>query len=208
MQRLPMHCGVVISALGIMSGCTTSVTIPVTELPLLSTPRVRALANWPEVTTTTGEKEVIVGTIEKISIERLRVDMVVVPPFGAWNRGPVVEVVHPFGRKFITWADNPTVVVQYDDLARRRVVAGSILGGLGVSTLLFGLAGFIATRGDSPPHFETTVAVLTLMGVGVGLMIPGGFLVFRSPEKPHLSARSSAPMLMIGKNAVGVGIAF
>lgn len=208
MQRLPMHCGVVISALGIMSGCTTSVTIPVTELPLLSTPRVKALANWPEVTTTTGEKVAIVGTIENVSIESPRGDMVLVPPFAAWNRGPVVEVVHPLGRNFITWADNPTVVVQYDDLARRRVVVGSILGGLGVSTLLFGLAGFIATRGDSPPHLETTVAVLALTGIGVGLMVPGGILAFRSPEKPHLSARSSAPKLMIGKNAVGVGIAF
>jgi len=211
------QCCAWMAGVAFIGGCSSTVTIPASQLRLLSAPRVANMADWPEVTAVDGEKVEIVGDVEflKARVEmhmhgsKTSEELTLESPFVAWNRDPYVLVQHqlPFRGGFGITPDTP-VLVQYKDRKQLRTALGSSMVGLGALGLFFGFAGLTAQKTGTESHFETTLAMTFITGTGIGLVVSGAILAARAPEKPHQSAHLHSPRFFVGRNGAGISGAF
>lgn len=175
----------------VLGGCTSTVTMPATELPTLSTQSVQASAEWPEVTTVEGEPQKIIGTIETIRIQGANGGEPIYQPFAARINGPYLEVFGPTGPRGFPLAQDLTVTVEYNDAKKRRNAIGGALIGAGVPVFITGAVSMKA----AVDIFETG-GVFGFIGIfpflygiigiggGIGMVIPGIVLVATDPAKP------------------------
>lgn len=193
----------------ICSGCTTTVTIPASELPELSTPKVDAMTDWPEVRTVDGKQEQIVGSIEFTRINTPTGNETVYPPYMARINGPYLEVFDIMGVRGYPLADKQTITIEYYDSKRTRGVVGGVLVGLGVPVLLFG-GGAVATEVAASDSSDRSILIagVTLVAAGLGLIIPGAVIAAKTPQKPSKWSTAHTPNLHIGPHGARMTIPF
>ncbi len=211
--------GICIGALA-FGGCTSTVQLPATELPTLSTPSVQAGTEWPEVRTVAGPPEKIIGTIERIEISGNQGSEPIQLPFTARVNGPNLEVFGPAGFRGFPLTEDLRVSVEYNDLKKRRSITGGVLIGVGAPILIGGIALFglgidIAGRGDGIDGLITGFAggLLMLGGTigiagGLGMVIPGIVFVATDPKKPVGDTARIQPKLQIGPTGVDLSVKF
>lgn len=199
----------------LFGGCTSTVTVPASELPQLSTQTVRASSEWPTVHAFEGERIPIVGPIERIDIHSAQSTVPLYPRFAARIHGPYLEVTSASGMRGISLEGNPTITIQYENLTRKRNILGSILIVAGAPFLMGGGVFIVNAARNRDAIFEGSLERTSSLFIGIpfaaaglGLAIPGIIFVATNPKKrAHVSA-ALQPRLQVGPGGVGMMMAF
>jgi len=212
-----------LAAAFVLGGCGASsvqVQVPATELSKLSEPRMTQSEDWPTVRTVEGADKQIIGTIESVQINTPQGWVPVGPRFYTRVNGPFFEIMDPGGIRGFPLASIPKASVTYADVSLSRKYTGGALVGAGTPLAVLGIIGIasgseIAGRGSGIGGLFTGavggfVAVLGFVGVagGLGLAIPGVFMLATNPPKPRGDQAKLQPELHIGPRGASLTVSF
>jgi hypothetical protein len=207
--------GLCVSALA-FGGCTSTVNLPATELPKLSTQSVHTSGDWVEVSTVEGDSQRIMGEIQTIQVQSPKGVEPVYQPFTARINGPYLEVFGPTGPRGFPLAENLTVKVEYEDLKKRRNALGGTLIGVGVPVAVAG--GLLINLGvdlwDEAGGFGALLGFFPIVfgvagvGGGIGMIIPGIVVVATDPKKVTGNSAALQPRLQFRPGGVDLTMQF
>jgi hypothetical protein len=207
--------GLCVGALA-FGGCTSTLNLPATELPKLSTQNVYASDDWVEVNTVEGDSQRIIGEIQTIHVQTPKGAMPVYQPFTARINGPHLEVWGQTGPRGYPLAENPTVKVEYDDAKKRRNALGGTLIGIGLPVMAGGggliyLGAQLWNSGDLlGPLLGVFPILFGVAGVGggIGMVVPGIVVLATDPKKDKGNSAALQPKLQIRPGGVDLTMQF
>lgn len=192
-----------------LGACTTTVTIPASDLPELGPATGPAPAHWPVVHTKEEGDKTLKGTVEEVRLSTRGGTWPIYLPMKARIEGDALLVNSPLGPQAFRLQDVGPAEVTYYDKEKVYKMPGGTLVGVGSPFLVTGLVLFVA--GLSEGGFGGGVATLVGLsstGVGLAFFIPGVVLLSLDPKPPGAQAASAGPRLEVGPGGMRFSTTF
>lgn len=188
---------------------TTTIRVPATELPALSTGELQHATKWPDVYTVDGQPWRVKGSIEHVRIQTGLDVADVTPPFTARIEDEHLAVFSSNRRRAFPLGNIADVSVSYNDAKQTRKRAGIVMISLGGS-LLFWLApvAILSLQSTTPEPFSTKGVVGAALATHLVLTISGIYLASTDPTPPGRWTAVSRPKLQLVPGGAAVSASF
>jgi len=215
-QNLGHAIAVALAALTpLLSGCsvTTTVRVPATELPSLSTGEMANAASWPELRTVDGQTWRMMGTVDRVRVHYNSEIASVAPPFTAKIDDERLQIFSGGRRSTFALKNISSVSIDYYDAKASRKRAGIVMIALGGACLPLAAATAIgprsAMRTDEytwrDPLFRIAGALLAIHLI---LTPPGIYLASTDPARPNSPLANVRPILHISPDGAAISSSF